>query len=218
MKKATIATLCFFAALPGAATASEPAAAFHIMWKGQAIGFHIVNIEETADGLRVDTRVEMRVKFGPIPLYHYTHNASELWRDGELLAIRSETNDDGEEMSLMAWRENGVLMIDGDAYQGPAPTGVAPASWWNKNVLKARTLLNTQDGELIAVDVANFGLGPAPYGLVAEHYRLTGTLSLDIWFDEGRWVGSHVVIDGEELTYKPIIEYEERQRFFAMLD
>lgn len=213
-----LAALCMWFALSAPAAARDLSAAFEIVWKGQAIGYHIVNVEESAAGLRIDTRVEMRVKFGPISLYRFAHECREIWRGGELYAIRSETDDNGDEMSLRAWREEGVLMVDGDAYRGPAPAGARPANWWNKAVLGARTLINPQNGEIIEVEVENFGRGPAPYGRVAEHYRLTGTLAVDLWFDGERWVGSHAVIDGEELTYRPIEESDERQRLFAMLD
>lgn len=213
-----LAALCVWFAASAPAAAGDLSAAFEIVWKGQSIGYHIVNVEASAGGLKVDTRVAMRVKFGPVSLYRFIHESSEIWRGGELYAIWSETDDNGDEMSLRAWREDGVLMIDGDAYRGPAPAGARLASWWNKAVLSAPTLINPQNGEIIDVAVESFGRGPAPYGRVAEHFRLTGTLAVDLWFDGARWVGSHAVIDGEELTYRQIEESDERRRLFAMIE
>lgn len=214
--KTLIAALCAFFAVLGNVAAGDLSTAFHIMWKGRPIGFHVVNVEKTHDGVRVDTRVEMRVKFGPIPLYRYSHRASEVWRNGTLYSLRSTTDDDGDEMSLQIWRQNGVLMGDGDAYSGPAPKGAVPSSWWNRELLGAKTILNTQNGEIIPVAIVDLGRTTLPGGGSADHFRVTGSLALDLWFDGARWIGSHVVIDGEELTYQPIEDGAERRRLLAM--
>lgn len=217
--KTFFAALMAYLSFPLAAEASDAgaAAAFRIIWRDQPIGYHVVRAEETAQGLRVETRIEMRIKFGPIQLYRYSHQALEIWRGGELVSISSTTNDDGEEMTLAGWRENGVLMVEGDAYQGPVPEGAAPSSWWNKALLEAKIILDTQNGELHAVRVDHLGRTQAPHGGLAEHYRMTGTASLDLWFDGPRWVGSRAVVDGEKLTFKPITEGSERRRLLAML-
>lgn len=217
MMRSFLAALLFFLSLAGPAAAGE-AAAFRIYWKGQPVGFHLVNVNADENGVRVETRIEMRIKFGPIPVYRYTHHVIELWRDGELQFLASVTNDDGKEMSAGAWREGGLLIIDGEAFSGAAPEGAVPASCWNRSLLKARTLFSTTDGEIVDVRVTNLGEGIAPHGEAAEHFRLSGTLDVDLWFDGEQWVGSHFVVDGETFTYEPIKENEARVRLYAMLD
>ncbi len=206
------------AALFGAASAADLDAAFDIMRKGERIGYHVVQARETPAGLAVETRIELKVKFGPLPLYRYRHVALEVWRDGELQSISSKTNDNGERAFLEARRENGVLIVDGAAYNGPAPIDAMPASYWNRAVVSARTVLNTQNGEIITVETSRLGETAAPFGGAGEQYRVVGTVALDVWYDGENWVGFDCVVDGEELTYRRVESLDERQRLLAMLD
>ena len=196
----------------------ELGAAFQILRKGEPIGFHIVQIEETAEGVFVDTRIEMKVKFGPIPLYKYHHVAQEIWRDGALQALSSRTDDNGEEMYLEARRDEAGLILDGDAYAGPAPKDAMPSSYWNKDFLSSAIIINTQNGELIAVETENLGETLAPSGKPAEQYRMVGTLAVDIWYDGEQWVGCNFTVEGEELTYRRVESAEEEQALLAQLD
>lgn len=218
VKESLCGAICAFAASFGSAAAADLDAAFDIMRKGERIGYHVVQARETPEGLAVETRVELKVKFGPLPLYRYRHVALELWRDGELKWISSKTNDNGRRAFLEAHRENGVLIVDGAAYQGPAPSDAMPASYWNRAVVSAKIVLNTQNGELMTVETSELGATPAPYGGEGEHYRVVGTVALDVWYDGESWVGFDCVVDGEELTYRRVDSIDERGRLLAMLD
>ncbi len=185
-----------------AAYAEPPDAVFEILRKGERIGFHVVESEETADGLIVSTHVRMRVKFGPIPVYGYAHQAVELWRGGALQGLQSRTEDNGTSMSLSLRSEIGRLIIDGTAWRGAAPQGAAPSSYWNRAVIGAATHINSQNGELIDVETTYAGRSVAPNGEPADRYRIRGTVVADFWYEGERWVGSSFTIDGEELVYR----------------
>ncbi|MEX0643699.1 MAG: DUF6134 family protein [Parvularculaceae bacterium] len=217
-KVSVCGAICALAASLSSAAAADIDAAFDIIRKGERVGYHVVQARETADGLVVETRVELKVKFGPLPLYRYRHVAVEHWRDGELQWISSKTNDNGERAYLEARRENGVLIVDGAAYQGPAPMDTMPASYWNRSVVSATTVLNTQDGELIAVETSRLGATAAPFGGEGEQFRVVGTVALDVWYDGENWIGFDCLVDGEELTYRRVEAMDERERLLAMLD
>lgn len=218
MLKAIIAAIGLAVGLAGAANAAERDAAFRIMWKGHPVGYHLVNVEETDDGIRVETRVEMRIKFGPIPVYRYSHQAVEYWRNGELQFLASVTTDDGVEKSVGAWRENGALMVEGTAYSGLAPEGAIPASCWSRSVLGAHKVFSMQDGEIIDVAVEDLGESVSPAGISADHFKMNGTLSVDVWFKGDEWVGSQFIAEGEEFTLRPLNSDDEEQKLLAMLD
>ena len=217
-RASVVGAMCAAGAMTGSAAAGDLDAAFDIMRNGERVGYHVVQARETPEGLAVETRIEIKVKFGPLPLYRYRHVAIELWRDGEVQWISSRTNDNGERAFLEARRENGVLIVDGAAFQGPAPTEAMPASYWNRAVVSARTVLNTQNGEIINVETSALGAGAAPYGGEGEHYQVVGTVALDVWYDGDDWIGFDCVVDGEELTYRRVDSIDERQRLLAMLD
>ncbi len=218
MKNALLlAALLVAAAAPSGASASPLDAAFDIFRKGQPIGYHAVDVEETPDGTIVDTRIRMQVKFGPVTLFHYDHEAREVWRDGTLQSLTSRTDNNGRRMALDVVREGAALIVEGQDYQGEAPPGAIPSSYWNKAIVDAEYLLNTQTGALIPITKTALGMTAAPGGAIAEHYRLTGTVALDLWYDEARWVGADFIVRGEALTYRPVDD-ADRQRLFAKLD
>lgn len=204
-----------FGAVSMPALAGDLDAKFLIKREGNVIGYHTVDVTETEDGYLVDTKIRMRVKLGPIPLFKYDHEAREVWKDGELASLTSVTNHNGERSSVEAERIDGVLMIDGTDFQGAAPAEAAPSSYWRKSIVDSPALINTQTGEIIAVEVESFGETTAPGDTLAEHYRITGTVSLDIWYDGEKWIGSHFIVDGEELTYLPA-DAEPNKKYAAL--
>lgn len=213
--------LSFFAALASSlasASASELDAAFDIIRKGDRIGFHAVNVEETADGgTRVETRIEMQVKIGPIPVFNYEHLSTETWRDGLLQTVESRTDNNGNEETLSVRREGEALIVDGTRYQGPGPGDAVPSSYWNKAIVSTKTLLDTQNGRLIDVKIENLGQTASPTGVRAEQHKLTGTVDLNLWYDGARWVGADFIVRGQALTYS-LVDSQKQAQLFAKLN
>jgi len=211
-----ILLMCLTGIMPAAAHDLD--AKFLIKREGKVIGYHHVDVHQTATGTVVDTKIEMRVKLGPVPLFKYDHDSHEIWRDGELISIESDTNTNGEKAYLRASRKDGVLQIDGSDYQGPAPAAAMPSNYWDKSMIDANTIISTLTGEIIDVTVEHIGQSMAPQSIKAEQYRVTGTLTLDLWYDGKKWVGSHFVIDGEELTYELVSNAHQYAALAEYLD
>lgn len=201
----TILSMFVAASAAAGMPSGELDAAFQILCKGSPIGSHVVDVVETAEGARVETRIDIRVKFGPLPLYRYKHRSTEFWRDGALVSVEGKTNDNGRRTEMKAWRDGERLMVEGDAFTGMAPVDAVISSYWNRAALSsAAVILSTQDGDLIDVDSRQLGLSRSPSGEEAEHLRIAGTLALDLWYSGDAWTGANFVIDGEELTYVPM--------------
>ncbi len=186
----------------GAASATPLDAAFEILRNDRPIGMHWVDVEETGDGLSVNTRIEMKVKFGPITMFRYEHRSEEFWRDGVLQTLDSWTDSNGRLLQLKAERTGDTLIVQGEDYDGPVPASAAPSSYWNKAIVDAEYLLNTQTGALIPISKEPLGMTETPAGFDAEKFRLTGTVALDLWYDGPRWVGADFIVRGERLKYR----------------
>ena len=195
------------------AAARDLDAKFLIERKGKVIGYHAVEITPTGAGARVDTRIEMRVGLGPITLFRYDHQATEIWRGEDLISLVSETDNNGDQTYVDAKRYGDRLMIRGSGYEGPAPAGAMPSSYWDKDLVRADAMINTQTGEILEIETSLVGETVAPNDRRAEQYRLVGTLALNLWYDGERWVGSNFTVDGEELTY---ILVDEPREFAAL--
>ncbi len=196
------------------AVAADLDAKFLIERKGKVIGYHAVDVTPTEAGMRVGTQIEMRVGIGPVTLFRYAHEATEIWRDDTLISLISETDNNGDKAFVDAKRYGEQLMINGSGYEGPAPAGAMPSSYWDKDLVHANAMINTQTGEIVEIDTSRIGETRAPHDRLAEHYQLVGSLILNLWYDGERWVGSNFTIDGEELTYVLVDEPQE----FAALD
>lgn len=199
------------------AGASSPDAAFEILRKGDPIGYHAVNVEETAEGTKVETRIRMRVHLGPITLFRYDHHSREFWRDGALLTLESATQNNGRQLRLNVNREGDALIVDGADYRGEAPPDTIPSSYWNKDITTTSLLLNTQTGGLMRVKTEALGRTPAPNGALADHHRLIGSVALNLWYEGRRWVGADFVIRGEVLSYR-LLDDASREMLFSKIN
>lgn len=191
------------------AAARDLDAKFLIERKGEVIGYHAVDVTPTASGARVDTRIEMKVGFGPVTLFRYEHDATEIWRGDDLVSLVSNTNNNGEREFVDAKRYGDDLMIKGSGYEGPAPAAAMPSSYWDKDLVAADAMINTQTGEILDITTTRIGETRAPHDEKAEQFRLVGSVALNLWYDGERWVGSNFTIDGEELTYVLVDEPQE---------
>ena len=208
--------LSSFFTLP--ASASDLDANFLIKREGKVIGFHRVEVTDIEGGQKVETLIEMKVKFGPIPLFRYKHASVEEWRDGEIFSLNSATDRNGKDMFVRAARTEDGLMIDGTRYAGLAPEGALPSSYWNKALVEAATMINTQHGKIMDIEVTPLGLTEAEHGAVAEEYKLVSSDLLHLWYDGPRWVGARFTVDGEELVYELADEEQEYAQLQELLD
>jgi hypothetical protein len=218
MNRAAILAVACTLLASGAAASDDFDAAFEIIHNGSAIGHHIVDVEETPDGVVVRTLVRMKVALGPISFFRFDHEALEVWRDGRLQSMSAVTNDNGVESYVNVTRAADAFFVDGAAFHGEAPLDAAPSVYWNKAVTSATRLISAQNGEIIDVTPQALGETQAPDGRLAEQHRLTGTVALNLWYDGARWIGSTFVIDGEQLTYRPVAKEKKRNKLFARLD
>ncbi len=211
-----LAILIMMTAPAMSAAAEELDLEFQIKRDGKTIGHHRVTVTETEAGFFVETDVRMRVNLGPVKLFGYDHHAVEEWRDGQLYALVAETDNNGERARLRAQRTAAGLLVDGESFAGLAPEDAAPASGWNRDLVAADRIIDLERGEIIDISVESRGITRAPNNQFAEEFKIVGTIEANVWYDGERWVGSHVIVDGEELTYElkgPEVEAQD----FAML-
>ncbi|MEM5517566.1 DUF6134 family protein [Henriciella sp. AS95] len=179
---------------------------FSVLRKGKDFGTHTVDFDVTDDGsFTATTNVELRAGLGPITMFKYELTSSETWKDGQLVAVRGQTNDDGDKESVSAELKNGQLSVSGTAYEGPAPAGIVASSHWNIHEAYSSALLSTENGEILDTDVTRIGtdvLTIDGQSVEATHYRLVSDLTVDLWYDEqNRWVKLGFKARGQQIDY-----------------
>ena len=127
-------------------------------------------------------------------------------KDGHLVVLTSETNDDGTRHTLKVSGDPAGLAVTGDGAASRMPVETLPASLWNSGTVARSSLLNTLDGHAMAVRIADLGadqINASGRTVAAHHYAMTGDLSRELWYD-----GSGTLVqvrfkakDGSDIQY-----------------
>jgi hypothetical protein len=177
------------ALLPVAAMAAGPSEAhldFAVLRNGDPVGHHRIDLTPTSDGETVSVKTNVVVRAVYVPVYRFEHTGSEVWKNGRLVSLQSQTNDDGDKHTLAAIAKDGHIEVVGDGVRSQADSGIIPASLWNSDLVKQMTLLNTLTGKKMAVSVADLGedtIQSRGTAIKAHHYQVTGELQRELWYD-----------------------------------
>jgi hypothetical protein len=201
-----------FFPVPGFEQISQPTSmGFAVLRNGSRIGTHRIDFRE-ADGVVTATiAVEIVVRFGPITLFRYGHNAREIWRDGQFESLVSETNDDGKPIrAKIARTAEGVVVEVQSKQRVVMAAETIPLTHWNIQCMD-RPLVNPQDGTPIMSQVVQRGEEsvPMPDGkmVTARHYSLVGKVAIDDWYDGSSvWVALRTkAVDGSMIDYRRVV-------------
>ncbi len=135
-----------------------------------------------------DTDVEVR----PFPFvkYQYRYRGREIWKDGRLQRFSSTCNDDGKHYEVSAVAEEGGLRVHVNGRERRMPAETWLTSYWTLPDAKLREgiipLLDADNGRELDCRIQHVGaVQMAVMGQVqnVNHYRLTGKVQVDLWYD-----------------------------------
>ncbi len=185
---------------------------FAVVRKGSKIGEHLLTFDDAGNGnLTIHVAVQLKVGIGPIALFRYTHNATETWKNAQLVSLETQTNDDGKPYKVTGRKspDAGFLVEGTKAPLYTAPENALPATHWNRKMLDG-PMINTQDGRLMHPTITPIGKDAIPVAtgarITANHFSLTGDAVLDTWYDDtANWAGlSFKAGDGSDVVYERI--------------
>lgn len=159
---------------------------FTVLKDGSPIGHHQIVLNRDGDNASVSIKTNILVRVAYVPVYRFEHAGNEIWRNGRLVSLRSQTNDDGDKHNLVAEARGNHLEVDGDGLQSRAESGIIPASLWDQDLVKQKILLNTLTGKQMPVSVTDLGeeaIHSRGKETRTDHYKITGELQRDVWYD-----------------------------------
>ena len=164
---------------------------FDVVRKGKDIGDHSYKFSGSngAFTVKVSTNVVVKVPLIRTTAYSFQHSSIESWKGGKLQQLKSATNDDVQPHELKTGNK-----------------GALPASLWNDDIVRAGKLMNTIDGKVMKVRVADLGvenISTKRGSVNAHHYRMSGGLERDLWYDENGNLArvAFKADDGSTVTY-----------------
>src|SRR5256886_6744180 len=173
-----------------AAAAAKIHKVFDIVRGGEKIGTDTVDIERQNDTTTVKIKTDVSVKVMFIEAYRYEHSCNEIWKNGQLVAFKSRTNDNGTKHSIDVTATPDKLSMDADGKHRDLPKTAAPASLWGKDAIHQLDAFHPETGKRLSIKVTDLGSEALTiHGVTHEthHYKIADTLGGDfareVWFD-----------------------------------
>ena len=184
---------------------TEGSREFKILWRNMSVGYS--NIRAHLDGkkLRTEVKVNLTAKLFGITFYSYTLENSEVWENGELIELNSQSQENNRKKGLKVYRKGGELIIEGSKFSGIIPAeGVATTSYFTSDFIRRKVWINTDSGKPLDVDFQKAGTETISSfdGIRSgEKWVNSGELNLTLFYDvHGDWIGSYFPVRGEVAT------------------
>jgi hypothetical protein len=186
---------------------------FSVYLDDRPIGSHRFSVLEDGPYERVQSEASYEVRVLFVTLFRYQHRATEVWNQGCLRSLESQTRINGRSAQVQSTPLEQSLRIEARDDEGSrefvVDECVSTFAYWNRSRLRRTTLINSQTGEptpasidLIATE--EFVLDEV--AVMAHHYRLTaGDDVVDLWYeaDSGAWIGLAATVEnGRRLAYR----------------
>ena len=180
---------------------------FDVFRKGSAVGTHEVNFSRDGQDVIAKTRFEVSIKILIVPVYSYVYTSKERWRNGKLISLQAETNDNGELSNLDITRKGEDLSLSGSGGEFIAPGVLYPTTHWNSGVIGSTQVINTITGKINDVELQNRGIEiiETQHGNIqSTHFAYRGDLNTEVWYDKsGKWTKMRFAgKDGAMIEYK----------------
>ena len=193
---------------PVPSCAADNRLAFRILRKDSVIGSHTLDFTPRDNGFDIAVAIDIAVRFGPIPLFHYRLRGTEQWRNGVVSYVDATTDDDGKSDWVRCERDADGLWVTGSKVSRyRAPPDALPASHWNIDELKG-PWISFQDGKLFHPQVTPRGDEPVRTAdgtsVPARRYTLSGDVKLDLWYDKAQRLVAlgFIASDGSLVRYE----------------
>lgn len=181
---------------------------FSIFFRGRKVGAHLIASARQGDATQVATEIDLLIKALVFTVYAFSHRSEETWRDGRLVALRSETVERGERLTV-----TGAAVPHGFRVVGRRGPFIAQADaltsncLWTPAALARATLIDAQFGGVIGVSarkLADEELTVAGAPVRARRYRfISPHVAGSIWYDERDcWVRGEFEQDGATVEYR----------------
>jgi hypothetical protein len=200
-----LATLLVLGATPARANQTWD---FRVFLDDKEIGTHRFDLVEQGGERQLTSKARMAVKILFVTAYTYDHQDVEDWQGDCINKLSSTTDDNGKKHRVDVQRREGVTTVK--TLEGTQRLGecVMTFAYWNPAMVQQTQLLNSQDGEQVAVKIKDAGADSILVRGVqtpARRYELRSEkLSIDLWYSEQKqWLALESKTErGQKLIYK----------------
>ena len=99
------------------------------------IGFHTFKMQKNLGETTIISEAEFDIRFIFITVYSYMHNNTEIWSNDCLKRMSAITDDNGEELSVKLFKEEGISYIEAGKIKVQKKTCVRSFAYWDLELL-----------------------------------------------------------------------------------
>ncbi|HVW00619.1 MAG TPA: DUF6134 family protein [Planctomycetaceae bacterium] len=181
---------------------------YRVAVDGTDRGRMLMKISVAADGSEsMESETEVIANY-LVYKYQYTSRGIETWKAGRLQKIEGKANYNGKVYQISGAAQDGKIRLNVNRQERMVRGDVWPTSYWklpaDARKRKELALIDADKGHDIAARmqfVANETVAVEGRRIACEHYRLSGAVQVDLWYDaEQRLVRQESIESGHKTT------------------
>jgi len=176
---------------------------FRVLLDGRAIGEHRFTLSSDGAGRQLSSEARFAVRWLFVDAWSYLHHSVETWHGDCLRSLTAHTITNGSTERVHAETRDGRLVVERPSEQRQLNGCIQSFAYWNPSILEARSLLNSQTGELQDVRITPLGtenLTVRGAALQARRYRISApAMQIDLWYADQHWVALESRVKGNRL-------------------
>ena len=171
---------------------------YELFRNNKLIGFHRYDFLRKNDFLTVKSLVNFKITKLGVELYKYSAESEEIYKNSKFLSFASKTNQNKKlkYVNIKLEDQKKELLIEGSSYKGPASLDSIVGTWWNHEIVKAKSQISAISGRIIKQKVTFIGkeqikIGNKTYNTLHFNFASSDAslpekkkLNTDIWYDE----------------------------------
>jgi hypothetical protein len=163
---------------------------FAVFVGGKAAGeVHMTIHKQDANTTSVRTDTDIKVTHGLIT-FKYSFRGLEVWKDRRLTRLESTTDDNSKRYAVAAATDGKEIKVKTNGTESTTKAETWSSTYWTLPELKLRennlTILDADNGKLLEAKLAYVATEKhkiAGQEVSLNHYRLTGKVTVDLWYD-----------------------------------
>jgi hypothetical protein len=204
------ALILFGVGAPAARAADAETRDFAVSVAGKPVGEVHLTIKPRDDGtttVNCDTDIYVNMLIGK---YKFVFRGQEEWKGRRLVKFASNTDDNGKQFIVSGKAEAGGVRVKANNVEKLVKPEVWLTTYWSLPDPKLRdkelTILDADNGKVMTATIKYVATEKLKIGgkeATLNHYRLSGDVKMDLWFD-----GSERLVRQEwvEQGHKTIVE------------
>jgi hypothetical protein len=151
------------------------------------IGTFTDTINRSGEVTRIDSRLRVAVSLLGIVVYRQESDITEVLRGTRLISLQSTTDKDGVHVEVYGKAQGEQFLVNATAGAFAGPATVAPSDPWLLKGIGEGTVVFTDTGRIVAVNISGGGnemLSMNGVTVSARHFIVMGEKRQDVWLDD----------------------------------